>query len=561
MIGPRHSGTPDSALCVILRGTLAGAWKRTNRAINQAMNEPSEIEALAKLADGIGRRDEFESTLRSLGRTAVPAEVLAQLLEKGPVDARPHSPSLIVKHWRGGYGLGVSYWLIGICVGLLSSLFAWFITELYWMEPWSVTIQLLMLLAPVISLCGLTVWQAVGVWRSAGWSIAINRRTRRTNFWAYAARVMTLLGLISQTPALIESASELEEMLRDGFLEMAQRPSIFPDPDDPTTLIFEGDITVGTGYTFRQQVERYPGLKRLVLRSDGGRIVEAEHMAKVVARRGLDTHVIEECSSACTLVFLDGQARTIRPYARLGFHRVSNNTDTVDEQVAATRAVYPRLSDDFVASIVATSPAEMLYPSNDWLLREQLITEWPIPTADDFTFIDADLAPLAPAVFDALQTQARNGDSDSAYQVAYAYALGQPVARDLAMSRALFEVLAGDGVGAAQSALAEFYEFGVGGVSADAQWALFWAIRSLQNGVTSAQMLTDYYQGRVPALQVAVPDLSLEVVPEFGARWDEPLALGTDVYLLEAGDRNLVWVPSAGQLGLVDPGHLAPNTP
>lgn len=517
------------------------------------MNDESEIEALAKLAAGVGRRDEFESTLRLLGDTVVPAEVLARLLEKGPVAARPHSRSLLVKHWRGGYSLGVSYWLIGICIGLLSALFSWFVTELYLMEPWSATIQLAMLLAPVVMLCALTVWQAVGVWRSAGWSIAINRRTHRTNFWAYAARVMTLVGLISQTPTLVESASELEQILREGFLEMAQRPAIYPDPDDPSTLVFDGNITVGSGYAFRQQVQRYPDLKRIVLRSDGGRIIEAEHMAKLVTRRRLDAHVINECSSACTLVFLAGETRTIRPYAQLGFHRVTNNTDTVAEQSAATRAAYPGLSDDFVARIVETSPAEMLYPSNDWLLSEQLISEWPIPAPDDFSFIAADSAPVAPAVFEALQAQAADGDRDSAYAVAYAYVLGQPAGRDFAKSRALFETLAGEGVGAAQYALAEFYEFGVGGVPADSQWALFWAIRALQNGVESAKALTDYYQTRVPALQIAASGAVLEVVPEYGERWGERLALGGDAYLLEAGDRSLIWVPSIGQLGLLDP--------
>ena len=43
-------------------------------------------------------------------------------------------------------------------------------------------------------------------------------------------------------------------------------------------------------------------------------------MAELLRKRKLNTHVMDECSSACTLAFLAGEVRTISRKGALGFH-------------------------------------------------------------------------------------------------------------------------------------------------------------------------------------------------------------------------------------------------
>jgi len=46
-------------------------------------------------------------------------------------------------------------------------------------------------------------------------------------------------------------------------------------------------------------------------------------MADVIIDFGLDTHVVGDCVSACVMVFLAGEVRTMRPGSRLGFHQTT----------------------------------------------------------------------------------------------------------------------------------------------------------------------------------------------------------------------------------------------
>ncbi|MBT4710508.1 MAG: hypothetical protein HOB82_03150 [Alphaproteobacteria bacterium] len=64
-----------------------------------------------------------------------------------------------------------------------------------------------------------------------------------------------------------------------------------------------------------------PGITTLSLASDGGDPESAFLMAGLIIDFGLDTHVVGDCASACTYIFLAGTNRTMEPDARLGFHQ------------------------------------------------------------------------------------------------------------------------------------------------------------------------------------------------------------------------------------------------
>jgi hypothetical protein len=87
--------------------------------------------------------------------------------------------------------------------------------------------------------------------------------------------------------------------------------------------VIEGVIDFGITRDFRALLEQYPAGTRVVLTSQGGSIYEARGLAVLIQQHKLDTHVSDECSSACTLAFIGGQRRTLGTSAKLGFHQYS----------------------------------------------------------------------------------------------------------------------------------------------------------------------------------------------------------------------------------------------
>jgi hypothetical protein len=108
-------------------------------------------------------------------------------------------------------------------------------------------------------------------------------------------------------------------------------------------LIFDGDVERdgydGIDYADAQDLRKLlrdnPNIKLLELNSDGGVGPAALEMAVAVKDSGVDTLVTENCVSACTLIFLAGENRTLARGARLGFHSGSwardNMKDYYDE--------------------------------------------------------------------------------------------------------------------------------------------------------------------------------------------------------------------------------------
>ena len=64
-----------------------------------------------------------------------------------------------------------------------------------------------------------------------------------------------------------------------------------------------------------------PKITRLILSSEGGEIDSAREMADIIIDFELDTHVVDECTSACIDLFLAGNKRTMQRGSKLGFHQ------------------------------------------------------------------------------------------------------------------------------------------------------------------------------------------------------------------------------------------------
>lgn len=112
---------------------------------------------------------------------------------------------------------------------------------------------------------------------------------------------------------------------------------------DGERLIFNGDVERdgydGINYVdareLRTLLRDNPNIRILEINSDGGVGTAALEMAVAVTDFKIDTLVTENCASACTLIFLAGENRTLARGARLGFHSGSwardNMKDYYDE--------------------------------------------------------------------------------------------------------------------------------------------------------------------------------------------------------------------------------------
>lgn len=90
------------------------------------------------------------------------------------------------------------------------------------------------------------------------------------------------------------------------------------------TLVVYGDIDSGFHNRFRATLDANPEVELVALGSAGGSVVDAILAGLEIRKRGLSTTLHGPCFSACPLVFMGGESRTIwmGPGPHLGFHRV-----------------------------------------------------------------------------------------------------------------------------------------------------------------------------------------------------------------------------------------------
>ncbi len=162
------------------------------------------------------------------------------------------------------------------------------------------------------------------------------------------------------------------------------RYGILPSPDG-TTLHLVGSFRDGIAAELNTALSENPKIRKVVLSSFGGSLLEGRAVEKIIRRQGLDTHVELICASACTLAYMGGTNRSIAPTARLGFHQATQAVfgfampvpDT--EKSAANRALRGfmqghSLSAGFIEQTLATDGQDLWYPEHSALKDEQIIT-------------------------------------------------------------------------------------------------------------------------------------------------------------------------------------------
>jgi len=283
--------------------------------------------------------------------------------------------SYIVRHWQGELSLPVSYWINGFLGAVAIS---------------AVFLCIRLLIAPAdsplgfaiaISVAGCflvvaTLWQLVGVWRSAE-----NHKGRGgSSFWAWLARFMVILGFLGLASSLSEQTlPQLEEYWNIAFGDPEMGKHELHILRGGTELEYLGGITFGATEEVRKLLDADPAVRIIHLNSPGGRVAEARELRDLIRQRGLTTYTATNCASACTIAFMGGAQRFIAPEAKLGFHRGSfqgaTNEELAQENDADRGAlVEVGVSAWFADRAYSTPSDSMWWPTSGELTQAGVVT-------------------------------------------------------------------------------------------------------------------------------------------------------------------------------------------
>jgi len=299
-----------------------------------------------------------------------------------PPQPKPkRSQNIIARHWRGELPLPVSYWLVNFAVNLGAGVAVLFLSSILTPNDGYEPAGILAFQAFIwTTLTMLAIWQVVGLWRSAERRAGEQSKARRSAFWARAAQVMAAIGVLQFGLAITNNAApQFAELSRIVFLNDPDIPdATLRLSDDARFLVLDGGIKYGLAGQVDLLLGAAPNVTGLLLSSPGGRVAEARKIFDLVRERGLDTFVSDECSSACTLVFVAGRNRLVGQNGRLGFHGSffpGMSEQDLREMNDAWASLYRSagLSGGFLDRALRVPPESIWYPTREEL-REAGVT-------------------------------------------------------------------------------------------------------------------------------------------------------------------------------------------
>ena len=125
-----------------------------------------------------------------------------------------------------------------------------------------------------------------------------------------------------------------------------------------------------------------PNIKTINLTSWGGYISAAVEMADIIIDFELDTHVKEICFSACPLLLIGGEKRTLERGSKIGFHRSYWSSDSMRDfyEDKETRENYEWDNEFDFASWVYDESQEDIYSQFKYFLERGVSPSFVIET-------------------------------------------------------------------------------------------------------------------------------------------------------------------------------------
>ena len=314
-------------------------------------------------------------------RARPPPDIFGAILSIVPALPAPPDRNLsgrnpVLRFWRGGYSLAISFWLIGLALYGLGIVAILGLARLIYREPYDPHVIALAIFGTWAVTVPILFYQAVGVWRAA----VRSRKDRLDSRWRWLCARLAQLSVL----AVIVLVAVRFGQVGIPQVEAAWRMAYEGDPDIPafslrlvresTELEITGGFKYGLTHQARALAAASPNLKVVHLSSIGGRIGEALELVKLLKERHLSTYVGTSCLSACTIAFIAGEERFLKTGGKLGFHRESfagaESSDLMRKLLLDAGIERP-----FVDRVAAQSAAGMWYPTLGELEAAHVVTD------------------------------------------------------------------------------------------------------------------------------------------------------------------------------------------
>lgn len=283
--------------------------------------------------------------------------------------------NFVLRHWRGHLSLAKSWFLVGgalsaILVIILSAALGYYTGTADSLQAVAAATLIFFLV-----FVALRTWAIVGIWRSAGRHVARGG----SKSWAVVARILLAVGLLG---TLVQARNYWVMTAEYGKMAMGDdalgKPAKMSVVDDGRALLVEGNLASGTWQAFRDLLGRSGKVEVIQLNSLGGRIFEADKIATLIRAKGLDTQVVNDCVSACTIVLLAGRNRMAGRFANVGFHQPDfpgMQGAMRAAMIADNSRIYREagIAQPFIDRMMATPPAEVWYPEYEELLSSGVV--------------------------------------------------------------------------------------------------------------------------------------------------------------------------------------------
>ncbi|PCI03116.1 MAG: hypothetical protein COB78_10930 [Hyphomicrobiales bacterium] len=268
------------------------------------------------------------------------------------------------KHWRGQNALFPTIVFSVLGITLLVTF---------------IPVQANSLLAGAVMLlvCTILIWQIVGTWRAI-----------TTNLGSFGDPMASWLAYGALAVAIAATGFQVLDQYAGKFSKPAYWKENLPIPKllvskDGFAIHINGEINFTTNTALLNTIAKFPNAKTVTLASEGGLIYAARALANTIIAKNLDTKVIKQCASACTIVFMAGNHRTIGKAAKLGFHRYKfeiqnpiRKASLNDEQKKDIEFFRERgASETFLQQAFKAAHINLWYPDKEMLILEGVVTE------------------------------------------------------------------------------------------------------------------------------------------------------------------------------------------
>jgi len=267
----------------------------------------------------------------------------------------------LVTHWRGEYALLPTLILVVLSIRIALGWMQDFVPP-RWTNSW------------LAFSTAVYIWQLVGTSRSADRYFKLSGDTLAV-FMAYGTMlILTILTVTQSVDAITAANKPHPPVLTTPTLPVLQSDNAIVVKDSLDWEMFAA---------FKRTLIENPDIETVHLESTGGYVFVARAMALIILEKKLATHVKAQCYSACTLVFMAGNKRTISTSARMGFHRYQINAKNqqglidISQEHKKDRTFFSTrgASNSFIDQMFSRKHTELWVPNHQLLQEAGVVTE------------------------------------------------------------------------------------------------------------------------------------------------------------------------------------------